>query len=611
MTADSSGAPAWEARFRAGHVSLPDWAQDAPDRACVVATHDGVRQVHSYDVGTGALAVATNRPAGTTDASISADGAWLWWFDDDAGDEHGVWRRQAFGTAPDGGASGVETPLDLPAAYSAGLLLGPGETVVTGSSDDDGTRVHAFDVGASPTGTPAAGRLLYSHEEDAGVAALSHDGAWVAIEHSERGDNRHPALRVLRVADGGTVADLDDGEGLGLGGLAFAPRDGDPRLLVQHERSGRPELLVWDVGSGATTLLDLGLPGDVADADWFPDGEALLVAVDHEARTRLYRHDLATRATTPVGPTDGTVSSAGVRPDGDVWFGWSSAAAPRSVRSARTDAVLLAAPGEAAPASVDVEDVWVDGPGGRVHALLRRPAGVARDGGPLPVVVEVHGGPTWHESDSFAPDLAAWVDHGFAVLTVNYRGSTGYGSAWRDALEAKVGFTELEDVAAVHAALVEQGVLDPARSVLAGASWGGYLTLLGLGTQPERWTLGVAGVPLADYVAAYEDEMEGLKAFDRSLFGGSPQEVPEAYRVSSPLTYSGDVVAPLLVLAGENDPRCPIRQVENYLAAIETRDGAPTVETYRYEAGHGSYADDERIAQMRVQLDFVLRHVAV
>ena len=143
MTAPTA-ASAWEARFRAGHVSLPDWAQDAPDRACVVATHDGVRQVHSYDVGAGTLAVATNRPAGTTDASISADGAWLWWFDDDAGDEHGVWRRQAFGTAPDGGTDGVETPLDLPAAYSAGLLLGPGEIVVTGSSDDDGTRVHAF-----------------------------------------------------------------------------------------------------------------------------------------------------------------------------------------------------------------------------------------------------------------------------------------------------------------------------------------------------------------------------------------------------------------------------------------------------------------------------------
>ncbi len=81
----------------------------------------------------------------------------------------------------------------------------------------------------------------------------------------------------------------------------------------------------------------------------------------------------------------------------------------------------------------------------------------------------------------------------------------------------------------------------------------------------------MAGVPVADYLAAYEDEMEALKAFDRSLFGGSPEEVPDKYRDSSPITYADRVVAPVLVLAGENDPRCPIRQIENYVAVLAER----------------------------------------
>ncbi len=85
----------------------------------------------------------------------------------------------------------------------------------------------------------------------------------------------------------------------------------------------------------------------------------------------------------------------------------------------------------------------------------------------------------------------------------------GVRLAWRDALEARVGHVELEDVAAVADHLVATGVADPDRLVLAGASWGGFLTLLGVGTQPERWAVGLAGVPVADYVAAYEDEMEG------------------------------------------------------------------------------------------------------
>ncbi len=220
-------------------------------------------------------------------------------------------------------------------------------------------------------------------------------------------------------------------------------------------------------------------------------------------------------------------------------------------------------------------------------------------------------GPTHHDADVFRATPAAWVDHGFAVVQVNYRGSTGYGSAWRDALEARIGHVELEDVVAVRDHLVEQGVADGARVVLAGASWGGFLTLLGLGTYPDRWALGLAGVPVADYVAAYEDEMEGLKAFDRSLFGGSPEEVPEKYRDASPLTYVDAVRAPVLILAGENDPRCPIRQIENYVAVLERRppDRRVEHEVYRYDAGHGSLVDDEVVRQMRAELDFVARHL--
>ena len=63
----------------------------------------------------------------------------------------------------------------------------------------------------------------------------------------------------------------------------------------------------------------------------------------------------------------------------------------------------------------------------------------------------------------------------------------------------------------------------------------------------------------------------------------------------------------MLVLAGENDPRCPIRQIENYLARLDAR-GVPH-EVYRYDAGHGSLVDDERVRQMRVELDFVLAHL--
>jgi dienelactone hydrolase len=586
--------PDWERRFRAPRVGLPHWAEDTPSRCAVVATAAGVIEVHSWDASTGALTRLTSRPEGTVSGAIDPSGEWVWWFDDEGGNEHGVWRRQPFGSGP---GEGVEAATDLSAAYSAGLALGRGGLAVVGRNDEGyGTRLHVVPAGATS-------RVVYEHTEDAGVGALSEDDTLLAIVHSEHGDARHPALRVLRVADGSVVADLWDGEGKGLEALEFAPVPGDPRLLVQHERRGRQELLLWDVESGEQTEVTIDVPGEVSGAQWFRDASALLVSVDHEARTRLVRVDLPSQVATPAGPGDGSVLGATTRPDGGVWLLWSSASTPPAVRTLNGE-LVLSPPGAPAPPSVPVEDVWVDGPGGRLHALLRRPVGTTSA---LPLVIDVHGGPTAHDADVFRAYPSAWVDHGFAVAQVNYRGSTGYGSAWRDALEARVGHVELEDVVAVRDHLVATGVADPSRIVLAGASWGGYLTLLGVGVHPDRWALGVAGVPVADYVAAYEDEMEGLKSFDRSLFGGSPDEVPEKFRDSSPITYVGDVRVPVLILAGENDPRCPIRQIDNYVAALAERD-VPH-EVYRFDAGHGSLVDDERVRQVRAELDFVARHL--
>jgi len=96
--------------------------------------------------------------------------------------------------------------------------------------------------------------------------------------------------------------------------------------------------------------------------------------------------------------------------------------------------------------------------------------------------------------------------------------------------------------------------------------------------------------------------MEPLRAYDRALFGGSPDEVPMAYADSSPLTYVDHVCAPVLILAGENDPRCPIRQIDTYLDALAAR--GRTYRQYRYQAGHGSMVVAERVRQVACEIHF-------
>ncbi|NUK67002.1 S9 family peptidase [Streptomyces lunaelactis] len=593
-TPDLSTMPDWEKRFRAPRVSLPDWAEDAPDRSLFVSNATGTYELYAWDRATGEQRQATDRPNGTTDGVLPPDGASIWWFSDTDGDEFGIWMRQPFGGGDDEPAAPGLEP-----SYPAGLAIGrDGTSVVGRSTDEDGTTIHVVRTDAEPV-------EIYRHRESAGVGDLSHDGTLIAVEHTEHGDAMHSALRVVAL-DGEPVADLDDTKGgtqeLGLEVLGFAPVDGDTRLLIGHQRRGRWEPMIWDVASGTETDLAIDLPGDV-NAEWYPDGSGLLVAHSFEARGELFRYDLAKRELVRIETPTGSVSGATARPDGAVEYLWSSAAQPPRVRSTAGGAVLDP-PGMKAPGSVAVEDAWVEGPGGRIHALVQKPAGAS---GPLPTVFEIHGGPTWHDSDAFAAGPAAWIDHGYAVVRVNYRGSTGYGREWTDALKHRVGLIELEDIAAVREWAVTSGLADPAKLVLAGGSWGGYLTLLGLGTQPEAWALGLAAVPVADYVTAYHDEMEALKAMDRTLLGGTPEEVPERFEASSPLTYVDAVRAPVYISAGVNDPRCPIRQVENYVDRLAARGAVH--EVYRYDAGHGSLVVEERIKQVRLEIAFATAHL--
>ncbi len=593
---DAEAEARWRARFHAPRISVPEWAIDAPDANIYVSNASGVWEVYSWDRSTGEHRRVTDRPAGTMHATPSPDGRWIWWFNDTDGDEFGSWVREPF--AP--GAAAERAVPDVHDGYPAGLEIGT-RVIAVGVSTDDGSELFAHIDGKTTS--------FYRHDDDAGISSLSRDESRLVISHSEHGDSRHPALRVLSTDGFTTVADKWDGEGKGLGALEFSPVAGDQRLLVLHERRGREELLIWDTAADTELEIELDLPGEVI-AGWYPDAHALLVVHFHQGRSSLHRYDLASGGLSSLDTPPGRIGGAGVRPDGTVEYSWSSAARPTAVRARTadgTDSVLLEPPGERAPESAPVTDAFVDGIGGQIHALVSRPADAPE--GPLPTVFSLHGGPHSADEDRFSAYRAVWLDAGFAVVEVNYRGSTGYGSAWRDAIEGRPGLTELEDVAAVHDWAVQSGLADPGKCMVNGASWGGYLSLLALGTQPARWAAGIAGVPVADYVAAYEDEMEQLRSFDRALFGGSPETVPAVYRECSPITYVEAVTAPVLVLAGDNDPRCPIRQVENYLDRLAKRE--ISFEFYRFDAGHGSLVIAETIKQTAIEVFFALRAVGL
>ena len=593
--------PLWQRRFRAPIVGFPTWSTHAPDRLVYTSSESGVYQLHAWDRATGERRQITNEPVGLIAGEVTPDGEWVVWHRDMTGDESGVWVAAPF-------TGGTAEPLldGLPTGWDGGLAIGRGRTLAA-LSDRDGFGLYGAEangdvrqIAHSPESIELGGAGALMAGPDQG--ALSADETLLCIEHSEHGDQIHPSLRILDARTGAVIADLRDDD-RALCAFAWSPIPGDQRLAIGHERRGERAPAIWSIESGE--LQELPLPWDrlTEVADWWPDASALLLFELRDGRNYLHKLDLGTGEVQALPMPTGSLTGARVRPDGSVWYRLQRGEHPGVVFQVGREDPILAPPEAAPPGRPYVPWTFRNPNGDRVQGWLVEPEGPK----PWPTLMLIHGGPTSVDLDSWSPMVQALVDMGFLVAMLNYRGSIGFGAAWRDALIGNIGWPEVEDIVAGHDDLLAQGLADPERSAMAGWSWGGFLTLLMQGMHPGRFVSGVAGVPVADYPAAYRDEAPLLQAYDRALLGGAPEDVPQLMKERSPIEYVDNVTSPLLITAGENDSRCPLPQILNYVERLKAR--SHPHELYLFGTGHSSFDIDERIRQLGIVLDFLSRTV--
>jgi dipeptidyl aminopeptidase/acylaminoacyl peptidase len=589
--------PAWARRFRAVDHDFPAWSPLDPDLLTLVSNRSGSRQVWTYRRGEDSWTRLSEEPIGVDgQAMVLPDGRAAWW-SDTTGDERGT-----LVTAEPGGTPRAVFPA-IPPGWPMGMTFVGLRAALT--IEVDGTYTTYVIDGDEPP------RVLWATPFASGVGrmwpfggGLSADGRLVCVCHAEGGDILHNALRVFDADSGDVVADLVD-PGSNLMPDAWSPVPGDHRLAFTSERATFERPAIWDPTTDERRDVPVDLPGAVFPIEWWPDGSALLVRHEHEARSQLYRLDPIGGAielvAEPHGDVDEEYGGARRRADGSVWFKTSDAV--HASRIVSQDGTEVLPRDLEAPEGRAYRSFWFTNPSGdRIHALVATPHGE----GPFPTVMSVHGGPEWHERDRYDPETQAFVDAGYAVILVNYRGSTGYGVPFRQALIGNVCFTETEDIIAGLDALEAEGLIDPERVFWSGWSWGGCLACFNAGVHPARWRAIFAGIPSGDMVAAHWACAPELQAWDVAVYGGSPDDVPEAYRRSDPMTYVANVKAPILVIAGENDPRCPLEGVTPWVDAVRAN-GVP-VEVELYPAGHHSNTADGQIRHMRLILDFFARN---
>jgi dipeptidyl aminopeptidase/acylaminoacyl peptidase len=193
-----------------------------------------------------------------------------------------------------------------------------------------------------------------------------------------------------------------------------------------------------------------------------------------------------------------------------------------------------------------------------IPALLYRPPSVI-GGKEAPGVVYVHGGPESQHENNWYPDVQDLVARGFVVLAPNYRGSTGYGRSFRHANRFVMGRDDLADIVAAADFLVRQNLADPERIAVTGLSYGGYMTMCALTKYPERWAAGSALFPFLNWFTEFENEREDLRYWDRENMG-NPADDPDRFREASPIFFVDRVRAPVQLVAGTQDPRCPLSE---------------------------------------------------
>ena len=348
----------------------------------------------------------------------------------------------------------------------------------------------------------------------------------------------------------------------------------DGRLAYTEDRSGFWEVHVTDPATGATARVssfgaDVGVPawqfGTQTIAP-LPDGR-LACAVTERAIQRLVLLD----------PTSGRTEDAPLeyshvdrlRPFGD-------GVAFVGARSNGARAVVCWQPGQdpLEAATYDLpglgdddrampEPIEVSTPdGGHTHAFLYRPTN-HRVRGPdderPPLVVFTHGGPTGNVSPVLTSSIAYWTTRGFAVADVNYRGSTGYGRAYRDALRGRWGELDVVDTIAIARSLAANGVVDRDRMVIRGGSAGGYTTLAVLTTPDHPFAAGTSFFGVADLELLAEHTHKFESRYLDQMIGPLP-EARDVYRRRSPLHRAHELSRPLLVLQGDEDEVVPPEQ---------------------------------------------------
>jgi len=399
----------------------------------------------------------------------------------------------------------------------------------------------------------------------------------------------------------------------------FSP-DGQWLAYISDE-SGWGQIYLYDIEQATHRQLtyaaaEHGTPAWVQGLrtyGWSHDSQALYFVRNEQGVGRLYRQALDSDQAEPVvglepytwieqpsvSPTQDIVvalAAAGDRPARLVLTGETQA---RLLR--RTEAENIA-PAQLAPAQ---PVSWKSAEGAQVHGMLYLPANQRfESSGRPPAIVKIHGGPTSQVSATYDPQTQFFTSRGYTVLLVNYRGSTGYGRAYMEALRGNWGVYDVVDAVSGAQFLAEQGYADSEKIVIMGSSAGGYTVLETLCQAPGVFKAGICLYGISNLFTLAAETHKFEERYLDLLLGPLPA-ASAIYRQRSPIFHADKISDPVAVFQGDEDEVVPRDQSDSIVESLRRR-GVPHVYHVYTGEGHG-WRKQETITKFYHDVEAFLR----
>lgn len=468
-----------------------------------------------------------------------------------------------------------------------GKLTPDGKTLVYGANRDPatGAEIEATLVYAHDLATGARRVLARPAKPGSGAPQLNEQGTQILYTRKDR----HPSgqqVWLVGIDGAGDREILNEGDAVKVSARWL--RDGT-RAAVMAETPTHKRLGVWDLKTGALRWL-IDDPQRSLEYAYAPRGHAGMCVIEtKEARSLAILVDPDSGAERPIHASNATFdpeASIGGEWVGEIY----SARQPRDIvrfRDGKTTSLtgLWSRTELRGEDFVPAEDFrWRSVDGLPIQGwLYRTPVTPSRG-----LIVSVHGGPTAHSEDRVSTQIQFLLRQGFDVLDPNYRGSTGFGLGFREAIKTTYwGGLEQDDIRTGIEALITAGVARPGKIGITGTSYGGYSSWCAITRWPREIVAAAAPIcGMTDLVVDYETTRPDLRPYSEEMLGGTPAQAPARYRERSPIHFVGTIKGRLLIVQGLRDPNVT---PENARAVQEALDAARV----RYEVlafadeGHG------------------------